>query len=106
MRNGSPEDEANARRRAELGALADGTHGSTAVDARDRGAASDAEAADADAESSDLLGDLGDTLLAAYRLAEQDGDPLTVALLGQALLRTGRRLAHGMSPADVGIACH
>ncbi|MGU3463999.1 hypothetical protein ACLBXO_04030 [Methylobacterium sp. C33D] len=104
MRNGSPEDEANARRRAELCALADGTHGSTAVDARDPGAASDAEAADA--ESSDLLGELGDALLAAYRLAEQDGDRLTVALLGQALLRTGRRLAHGMSPADVGIACH
>jgi hypothetical protein len=29
-----------------------------------------------------------------------------VALLEQALLRTGRRLARGMSPADVGIACH
>jgi len=29
-----------------------------------------------------------------------------VALLEQALLRTGRRLARGMSPTDVGIACH
>ncbi|WCS23268.1 hypothetical protein LOK46_19095 [Methylobacterium sp. NMS14P] len=95
MRNGSPEDEANARRRAELCALADGP---------DSGAGRDAGIADA--EPTDRLGELGDALLAAYQLAEQDGDPLTVALLGQALLRTGRRLARGMSPADVGIACH
>ncbi|ACB25581.1 hypothetical protein [Methylobacterium radiotolerans] len=95
MRNGSPEDEANARRRAELCALADG---------RDTGTGRDADVADAD--PTDRLGELGDALLAAYQLAEQDGDPLTVALLEQALLRTGRRLARGMSPADVGIACH
>ncbi|MBP2496595.1 hypothetical protein ABID82_002733 [Methylobacterium sp. PvP062] len=95
MRDGSPEDEANARRRAELCALADG---------RDTGTGRDADVADAD--PTDRLGELGDALLAAYQLAEQDGDPLTVALLEQALLRTGRRLARGMSPADVGIACH
>lgn len=95
MRNGSPEDEANARRRAELCALADG---------RDTGTGRDADVADA--APTDQLGELGDALLAAYQLAEQDGDPLTVALLEHALLRTGRRLARGMSPADVGIACH
>ncbi|RUP21425.1 hypothetical protein [Methylobacterium sp.] len=95
MRNGSPEDEANARRRAELCALADG---------RDTDTGRDADVADA--APTDRLGELGDALLAAYQLAEQDGDPLTVALLEQALLRTGRRLARGMSPADVGIACH
>lgn len=95
MRNGSPEDEANARRRAELCALADG---------RDTDTGRDADVADA--APTDRLGELGDALLAAYQLAEQDGDPLTVALLEQALLRTGRRLARGMSPDDVGIACH
>ncbi|PJI54719.1 hypothetical protein CTI14_12225, partial [Methylobacterium radiotolerans] len=75
MRNGSPEDEANARRRAELCALADG---------RDTDTGRDADVADA--APTDRLGELGDALLAAYQLAEQDGDPLTVALLEQALL--------------------
>ncbi|PNA29409.1 hypothetical protein, partial [Pseudomonas sp. MPR-AND1A] len=77
----------------ELCALADG---------RDTDTGRDADVADA--APTDRLGELGDALLAAYQLAEQDGDPLTVALLEQALLRTGRRLARGMSPADVGIA--
>lgn len=54
----------------------------------------------------DLLGEISDSLLIAYRLARQDGDPLTVALIGKALMHTGRRLAAGMSPSDAGIACH
>ncbi len=104
MRNGSPEDDGNARRRARPVALTEGPHGAAAADGRDRIAESRPERADA--EPTATLSDLGDALLAAYRLAEQDGDALTVSLLGQALLRTGRRLARGMSPADVGIACH
>ncbi|MEE7450605.1 hypothetical protein MRF4_23905 [Methylobacterium radiotolerans] len=104
MRNGSPEDDANARRRADLCTIADGPNGSAAVEGRDTGAERAIEVADA--EPTDLLGELGDALLVAYRLAAQDGDPATVALLGQALLHTGRRLARGMSPAEAGIACH
>ncbi|MHB2210239.1 hypothetical protein [Methylobacterium sp. CM6257] len=55
---------------------------------------------------SDLLGEISDNLLVAYGLARQEGDPLIVALIGKALLQTGRRLAQGMSPSEAGIACH
>jgi hypothetical protein len=55
---------------------------------------------------SDLLGEISDSLLVAYGLARQEGDPLIVALIGKALLQTGRRLAQGMSPSEAGIACH
>ncbi|MGH1569952.1 hypothetical protein ACRAWG_03855 [Methylobacterium sp. P31] len=54
----------------------------------------------------DLLGEIVDSLLMAYGLARQEGDPLIVALIGKALLHTGRRLAEGMSPSEAGIACH
>ncbi|WP_457104122.1 hypothetical protein [Methylobacterium sp. P5_C11] len=70
------------------------------------GAESDAQAVDPDPGSADLLGEIGDSLLIAYGLAAKDGDPLTLALIGKALLHTGRRLARGMSPAEAGIPCH
>ena len=54
----------------------------------------------------DLLGEIGEGLIHAYRFAKQDGDPLTVALIEKALFHIGRRLARGMTPAEAGLVCH
>lgn len=108
MRNDPPEDGANRFGLADLCAIAEAPHGDaarpSAEDAPALGAGGDGQAADAGA--ADLLGEIGDTLIVAYRLAVQDGDPTTVTLIRQALLHTGRRLARGMSPAEAGLSCH
>lgn len=57
-------------------------------------------------DGSDLLGEMGEGLIHAYRFAKQDGDPLTVALIEKALFHIGRRLARSMTPAETGIVCH
>ncbi|MGH1592129.1 hypothetical protein ACRBEV_31770 [Methylobacterium phyllosphaerae] len=112
MRNNRPGDGTNTIQAAGPGAITDASretgtgrpvsdgHGATA------GAESDAQTFDSDPDPTELLGEIGDSLLVAYGLAAKDGDPLTLALLRKALLHTGRRLARGMSPAEAGIPCH
>jgi hypothetical protein len=113
MRNDSPGDGTDTKRVADKRRLADAPRGGTddrqvlpgcrGTGPRDVLAAQPAQGTDA---TQDLLGEISDSLLIAYRLAQQDGDALTVALIGKALMHTGRRLALGMSPAEAGILCH
>lgn len=57
-------------------------------------------------DASDLLGEIGEGLIHAYRFAKQDGDPRTVLLIEKALFHVGCRLARGMTPAEAGLVCH
>ena len=57
-------------------------------------------------ERQDVLGEISDGLLHAYRFAKHDGDLLTVALIEKALFHVGRRLARGMSVTEAGLVRH
>ncbi|SFL16407.1 hypothetical protein [Methylobacterium pseudosasicola] len=111
MRNDTPEDATSLELLAEMRAMIDAARQVIEVSqaAPDRPAAvavPEPLSAEIPSEPSDLLGDISDNLLVAYHLAKYDGDPLTVALIEKVLFHVGRRLARGMSPADVGIPCH
>ena len=57
-------------------------------------------------ESLDVLGEISEGLIHAYRFAKLDGDGPTMTMIEKALFHVGRRLARGMSTADAGIVCH
>ena len=57
-------------------------------------------------ERQDVLGQISDGLIHAYRFAKHDGDLLTVTLIEKALFQVGRRLARGMSVTEAGVICH
>ncbi|MET0428681.1 MAG: hypothetical protein ABW026_09300 [Microvirga sp.] len=113
MRNDTPEDTTSLELLAEMRAMIDAARHAIEVSqaardqpVEDQAAAPEELSAEGANESADLLGDISDNLLVAYHLAKHDGDPLTVALIEKVLFHVGRRLARGMSPADVGIPCH
>ncbi|WP_156375724.1 hypothetical protein [Methylobacterium sp. Leaf125] len=45
-------------------------------------------------------------LLKVYELAEEDGEPVTRALVGNALLHVGRRVAAAVSPQALKVVLH
>jgi len=113
MRNDTPEDATSLELLAEMRAMIDAarhvievSQTACARPAGEEAALQEPHAVDLQIESSDLLGDISDNLLIAYHLAKHDGDPTTLALIEKVLFHVGRRLASGMSPADVGIPCH
>lgn len=57
-------------------------------------------------EPQDVLGEISEGLIHAYRFAKHDGDLLTVTIIEQALFHVGRRLARGLSVAESGIVRH
>lgn len=69
-----------------------------------------ASVADAPAEGGiddiGLLGGIADGLIVAYGYAKADQDPLTLALIEQAMLHVGRRLARAIGPKEAGFICH
>ena len=101
MRGDTPKDGNNPEHLAEMRVTNDATatrDGSASESAPDFPVGAD--------DAADALGEMSDSLLLAYHFAKLDGDPTTVALIEKVLLHVGRRLARGLSPADVGIACH
>lgn len=57
-------------------------------------------------EALDILGEISEGLIHAYRFAKHDGDGPTMTLIEKALFHVGRRIARGMSTADAGVVCH
>lgn len=54
----------------------------------------------------DVLGEISEGLIHAYRFAKHDGDMLMVTLIEKALFQVGRRLARGLSVAEAGVVSH
>ena len=115
MRSDSPDEGTKAELVAEMRAIVDETR--KAIEASqvvlDRRAErcskpDSAERAEPEphGERQDVLGEISEGLIHAYRFARHDGDVLTVTLIEKALFHIGRRLARGMSVAESGVVRH
>lgn len=107
MRSDSPDEGTTPDLVAEMRALVDETH--KAIEASqailDRCAERHSTPEPTD-ERDDVLGEISDGLIHAYRFAKRDGDLLTVTLIEKALFHIGRRLASGLSAAEAGVIRH
>lgn len=115
MRSDSPDEGTTPDLVAEIRAIVDET--CTAIEASqailDRRAERDPKplaperaGPEPSGERQDVLGEISEGLIHAYRFAKQDDDVLTVTLIEKALFHVGRRLARGMSVAEAGVVRH